>query len=424
MKIVTIGLGYIGLPTAIMFANYGQQVTGVDIQSDVIKSLQNGQVHIEEPDLQEALTRTIKSGNFKAQTQVEKADVFIVAVPTPNKKDDYKSCDLTYVLSAINSLLPFLEKGNTVIVESTIAPRTTEDIILPLIEGAGFEVGKDIFLVHCPERVLPGKILQELRDNNRIIGGVTEACTESGKEIYGSFVKGELISSSASAAELSKLMENTYRDVNIALANELAKVGDELAIDSLEVIKMANKHPRVNIHSPGPGVGGHCLAVDPYFVSSMAPTVTPLIQQARAINRSMPSFIVEKVKQLMTKIEGKKITVLGVTYKGNVDDIRESPALEIVQLLSEKTEYELVLFDPHVEKEWIEKNLKKAVLDSDLLLVLTDHNEFKTINLDQLIYMRQKVVFDTKNIFENNPAIKLISLGNLSNIRHLSMDRK
>ncbi|MDT1957209.1 nucleotide sugar dehydrogenase [Carnobacterium divergens] len=424
MKIVTIGLGYIGLPTAIMFANYGQQVIGVDVQSEVVNSLQEGQVHIEEPGLQEALTRAISSENFKAQTQVEQADVFIVAVPTPNKEDRYKSCDLTYVISAVNSLIPFLEKGNTVIVESTIAPRTTEDVILPLIEEAGFKVGEDVFLVHCPERVLPGKILQELRYNNRIIGGVTEACTKSGKEIYGIFVKGELISSSASAAELSKLMENTYRDVNIALANELAKIGDTLAIDSLEVIEMANKHPRVNIHSPGPGVGGHCLAVDPYFISSMAPTVTPLIQQAREINSTMPAFIVEKVEELMTKIDGKKITVLGVTYKGNVDDIRESPALEIVDLLKEKSGYELSIFDPHVEKEWIEKEFKNAVINSDLLLVLTDHDEFKTIDVDQLVQMRQKVVFDTKNIFGRNPAIKLISLGSLANIRDLNMNEK
>lgn len=424
MKIVTIGLGYIGLPTAIMFANYEQQVIGVDIQSEVVNSLKNGQVHIEEPGLQEALTCAVTSGNFKAQTQVEKADVFIVAVPTPNKKDRYKSCDLTYVVSAVNSLIPFLEKGNTVIVESTIAPRTTEDVLLPLIEEAGFKVGEDIFLVHCPERVLPGKILQELRYNNRIIGGVTEACTNMGKEIYGIFVKGELISSSASAAELSKLMENTYRDVNIALANELAKIGDELAIDSLEVIEMANKHPRVNIHSPGPGVGGHCLAVDPYFISSMAPTVTPLIQQARQINSTMPVFIVGKVEQLMTKIGGKKITVLGVTYKGNVDDIRESPALEIVELLKEKKDYELSIFDPHVEKEWIEKEFKNAVMNSDLLLVLTDHDEFKKIDVDQLVQMRQKVVFDTKNIFEKNSVIQFISLGNLSSIKDLNTSEK
>ena len=424
MKIITIGLGYIGFPTAVMFANYGQQVIGIDVQSKIVNSLQEGQIHIEEPGLQEAFTCAIASGNFKAQTQFEKADVFIVAVPTPNKNDRYKSCDLTYVLSAVNSLIPFLEKGNTVIVESSIAPRTTEDVLLPLIEEAGFKVGEDIYLVHCPERVLPGRILQELRNNNRIIGGVTEACTHAGKEIYGIFVKGELISSSASAAEFSKLMENTYRDVNIALANEFAKIGDELAIDSLEVIEMANKHPRVNIHSPGPGVGGHCLAVDPYFISSMAPKLTPLIQQAREINSTMPIFIVKKVKQLMTKIVGKKITVLGVTYKGNVDDIRKSPALEIIELLKEKKDYELSIFDPHVKKEWIERNLNKAVMNSDLLLILTDHDEFKTIDADQLVHMRQKVIFDTKNIFERNSEFKLISLGNLANIKDLNMNEK
>lgn len=420
MKIVVIGLGYIGLPTGVMFANYGQDVVGVDVQPEVINSLQNGQIHIEEPGLQKALTQCIESGKFKAQTTVEKADVFIIAVPTPNKKDRFKSCDLTYVISAMNSILSYLEKGNTIIIESTVSPRTTEDIILPLVEKMGFKVGKDIFLVHCPERVLPGKILQELENNNRIIGGVTNACTESGKKIYSIFVKGELISASASTAELSKLMENTYRDVNIALANELVKIGDELAIDSLEVIKMANKHPRVNIHSPGPGVGGHCLAVDPYFISSKAPLVTPLIQIARATNKSMPQFILEKVEQIMTQINGEKITILGVTYKGNVDDIRESPSIEIIELLKMQGKYEISVFDPHVKLDWVEKEIDKATQNSDLLLILTDHSEFQNIKYEKIVNMHQKVVFDTKEIFEKKYDIQLISLGNLSDISKLN----
>lgn len=417
MKIVTIGLGYIGLPTSIMFANHGQEVIGIDVQSDVIKSLQNNQVHIEEPGLQSALLKARNSGGFRAQMEIEKADVFIIAVPTPNNADKYQSCDLTYVLSAVKSIIPYLEKGNIVIIESTVAPRTTEDIILPLVESTGLEVGKDLFLVHCPERVLPGKILHELKHNNRIIGGVTKACVAAGKKIYGLFVEGDLISSSAAAAELSKLMENTYRDVNIALANELAKIGDELAIDSLEVIEMANKHPRVNIHTPGPGVGGHCLAVDPYFIVAEAPTVTPLIQQAREINRSMPKFIVEKTTALMEQVNGKKITILGVTYKGNVDDIRESPALEIAEILQDNNEFEVILYDPHVQVEWIEPDFNKAVMGSDLLLVLTDHDEFKEIKAEQLDDMTQKNVFDTKSIFLKSSEINLITMGNLAAIK-------
>lgn len=419
MKIVVMGLGYIGLPTGIMFANYGQQVIGVDVQSEIVQSLQNRQVHIEEPGLQEALLNAIEIGNFKARTIVEKADVFIVAVPTPNKNDDYKSCDLTYVTSAVRMILPHLEKGNTIIIESTIAPKTTEGIILPLVEEAGFAVGKDIFLVHCPERVLPGKILEELLYNDRIIGGITPACTESGKKIYGIFVKGKLIEASASVAELSKLMENTYRDVNIALANELVKVGDALNIDSLQVIEIANRHPRVNIHSPGPGVGGHCLAVDPYFISAKAPSVTSLIQQARKVNNSMPLFIVTKVRQLMMKINGKKITVFGVTYKGNVDDTRESPALQIIDLLEKEGCYELSIFDPHVKRDWIEESFDKAVKKSDLVLILTDHDEFKKNNLINKNEIQGKIIFDTKNIYANNYENGVITLGNISEMDNI-----
>lgn len=414
MKILTIGLGYIGLPTAVMFANYGQEVIGVDVKKEVVASLQNGRVHLEEPGLQTALSEAIRLGNFKAQTNVENADTFIVAVPTPNKKDQYMSCDLTYVISAVDSLIPYLQKGNTVIIESTIAPRTTNDIIMPMIEKAGFKVGQDIFLVHCPERVLPGQILNELRTNNRIIGGVTPACVEAGKKVYGIFVEGELITSSATAAELSKLMENTYRDVNIALANELVKVGYELDIDSLEVIEMANKHPRVNIHQPGPGVGGHCLAVDPYFIIAEAPEQTPLIQQARAINTSMPNFVVDKVNNIMSKNNGKKVTILGVAYKGNVDDIRESPALKIIDQLKQENNYEVSVFDPHVKQDWIEDNLDHAVENSDLLVVLTDHNEFKMIDSDALKTMKHRWILDTKNIIQPDTDMTLLNLGNIS----------
>lgn len=420
MKIVTIGLGYIGLPTSIMFANHGQEVVGVDTQLEVVASLKEGKVHIEEPGLQDALIKSIESGNFKVKSTAEKADVFIIAVPTPNQSDSYKSCDLSYVIDAVNSILPYLEEGNSIILESTVSPLTTEKVILPIIEKSGLIVGKNIFLAHCPERVLPGSILKELEQNNRIIGGVTTACTDKGKEIYGIFVKGELISASASEAELAKLMENTYRDVNIALANEVVKIGDELSIDSLKVIQLANKHPRVNLHSPGPGVGGHCLAVDPYFISAEAPDVSPLIQTARRINKSMPQFILSKIEQIMTQINGTKLTVLGVTYKGNVDDVRESPGLEIVELLKKQKKFNFTIFDPHVEMAEVEKNFDVAIEGSDLLVVLTDHDEFKNINDRMLSNMNQKIVFDTKNIFEVNSKITCISLGDLSNIENLN----
>ncbi len=396
-----------------MFANHGQVVVGVDVKKETVDMLNEGRIHVEEPGLQKELDEALLSKRFKAQLDLEAADAFIISVPTPNKGDEYLSCDLTHVKDAVNSILPLLEKGNVVILESTIAPRTTEDVVKPMIEGAGFVVGEDVFLVHCPERVLPGKIIHELVFNNRIIGGLTPACVKAGKEVYNVFVKGELIEATAGAAELSKLMENTYRDVNIALANELAKIGDALQIDALEVIQMANKHPRVNLHYPGPGVGGHCLAVDPYFIVAATPENTSLIQMARGINNQMPHFILEKVKAFMNSIGGRKIAVCGVTYKGNVDDIRESPAIEIVNLLKNKTNFEMTIFDPHVQKPWVETNFEKAVFDADLILVLADHNEFKEITAEQLGGMKQKNIFDTKNIISRMAEVKIYNMGSL-----------
>ncbi|WP_088815623.1 MULTISPECIES: nucleotide sugar dehydrogenase [Listeria] len=413
MKIAVIGLGYIGLPTAIMFANHGQEVVGVDVKKEAVDMLNEGRLHLEEPGLQEELDKALLSKRFKAKLEPEAADVFIISVPTPNIPDEYLSCDLTHVKDAVNNILPFLEKGNVVILESTIAPRTTEDVVKPMLEEAGFIVGADVFLVHCPERVLPGKIIHELVYNNRIIGGLTPACIEAGKHVYGLFVQGELIEATAGAAELSKLMENTYRDVNIALANELAKIGDALQIDALEVIQMANKHPRVNLHSPGPGVGGHCLAVDPYFIVAATPENTPLIQKAREINNQMPHFILEKVKEFMNLIDGRKIVVCGVTYKGDVDDIRESPAIEIVQLLKDETDFEMTIFDPHVHKPWIEPNFEEAISGADLMLVLADHSEFRMIVAEQLDGMNQKNIFDTKNIISEMADARVYNMGSL-----------
>ena len=415
MKICTIGLGYIGLPTSIMFAKHDTHVIGVDIKPEVIDLLNSGRIHIEEPGLQEALEEVVEKGTFKAALKPEKADAFIISVPTPNNNDEYKSCDLNFVLGAVKNVIPFLEKGNVLIVESTIAPRSMDDFVRPLVEEAGYVVGKDIFLVHCPERVLPGQIMHELIFNNRIVGGVTEACTEAGVKVYSTFVQGEIIRTDAKTAEMSKLMENTFRDVNIALANELTKVCNELDINALDVITMANKHPRVNLHTPGPGVGGHCLAVDPYFIVAKAPETAKLISLARDINVSMPHFVVENVNTLMEKVNGKVVTVFGLTYKGNVDDIRESPAMEIFELLKEENKYDVRAFDPHVDKDFIVKNIEEAVNNSDMILILTDHNEFKELNWDALSGMKTKQIFDTKNSVQNTSQdFNYINFGNLS----------
>jgi UDP-N-acetyl-D-mannosaminuronic acid dehydrogenase len=416
MKVCTIGLGYIGLPTSITFANYGVEVVGVDINQEVVDLLNNGVIHIEEPGLQEALQAAIDSSKFKASLQPEKADAFIIAVPTPNHNDKYKSCDLTFVINAVKNVLPHLEKGNVLIVESTIAPRTMDDYVKPLIENDGFIIGEDIYLVHCPERVLPGQILHEMIYNNRIVGGITPKCAEEGARIYGAFVKGEIIKTGAKVAEMSKLMENTFRDVNIALANELARVCNKLEINALEVIEMANKHPRVNIHSPGPGVGGHCLAVDPYFIVAKTPETAQIINLSREINSSMPYFVVDAVTNLLEKVDGKVVTLFGLTYKGNVDDIRESPAMEIKNILEQMNKYEVRSFDPHVKRDFVCENMEEAVDNSDIILILADHNEFKELDYRTLNLMRNKQIFDTKNTVKTRHIdFDYITLGNLYN---------
>ena len=414
MKICVIGLGYIGLPTSIMFAKHGVDIIGVDIKQSIIDSLNKGKIYFEEPGLQEALDEVHAKGKLKASMKPEKADAFIISVPTPNSNDEFKSCDLKYVLNALEALLPYAEKGNVIIVESTIAPRSMDDVIKPLVEAAGFTVGEDLYLVHCPERVLPGQIMYELIYNNRIIGGVTPACTEAGEKIYSTFVKGEMIKTDAKTAEMSKLMENTFRDVNIALANELVKICTKLEVNALDVIEMANKHPRVNIHTPGPGVGGHCLAVDPYFIVSKTPEFAKLIHLSREINVSMPEFVVENVNKLMAYRRKKIITIFGLTYKGNIDDIRESPAMEIYEMLKEQGNYEIRAYDPYVHLDWVYSDIETAVTKSDLLLILTDHNEFKVFTGDVLQKMNDKLIVDTKNIVKSvSPDIEYVNYGTL-----------
>ncbi|MEB8262735.1 nucleotide sugar dehydrogenase [Mammaliicoccus sciuri] len=411
MKLSVIGLGYIGLPTALLFASKGLDVTGIDVNKAVVDKLNNKELHIEENGIQELLEQTIDSKNFKASIEVEHSDYYIVAVPTPHLEDN--SCDVSYLKDAIMKLKNVIKKNDTIIVESTIGPRTMEDVVQPMIESYGFTVGEDIYLAHCPERVLPGKIIHEMIHNNRIIGGITEACTQKTIELYKQLVQGKLLETKASTAEMSKLMENTYRDLNIALANELVKISDKLNINALDVIKLANEHPRVNIHLPGPGVGGHCLAVDPYFIVASDPENSEIIANARKINNSMPKYVIEKVNSIMESIQGKKITVLGLTYKGNIDDIRESPALDIYHELKLKSKFEVIAQDSHVHLDWVENDIEKSLENSDLALVLTDHNEYKDLANYVNGTMSQNVVFDTKNIVENTNAMKYFNFNNL-----------
>jgi UDP-N-acetyl-D-mannosaminuronic acid dehydrogenase len=414
MKLCTVGLGYIGLPTSAMFAYHGVDVLGVDINQHAVDTINQGKIHIEEPGLGEMVNEVVKNGKFRASLTPEEADVFIIAVPTPNHDDEYKSCDLSYVVSATKTVLPYVKKGNVIIVESTIAPRTMDDVVRPIVEEAGFKVGQDIYLAHCPERVLPGQILQELIYNNRIVGGITPECTKQAAQAYRTFVKGEIIETEAKTAEMSKLMENTFRDVNIALANELTKVCNNLDINVLDVISMANKHPRVNIHWPGPGVGGHCLAVDPYFIVAKSPEYAKIIKLSRDVNVSMPEYVVENVEKIVNK--DSKIAAFGVTYKGNVDDMRESPSMDIINILKDKG-YNVSIHDPHVtHHEFV--SVEESVKGADLILILTDHNEFKEYNYNDLAKeMNNKQLFDTRNIVKQDTYrdIKIINYGNLYN---------
>ncbi len=408
MKVCIIGQGYIGLPTAALFSRNHCEVVGVDVSEEMINNLNKGIIHIEEPGIAEIIKNAVENKVYVASLTPQKADAFIITVPTPYIVENY-SCDLSYVISACESIVPYLEKGNTVIVESTIAPMSTDETIKPIFEKAGFTIGEDLYLAHCPERVLPGRIIEELIHNDRIIGGVTPECAKKASEVYGQFVKGDLMLTEAKTAELSKCMENTFRDVNIALANELAKICAEIGVNALDVIEMANKHPRVNLHSPGPGVGGHCLAIDPYFIYAKAPETAKIIKLARDTNNSMPDFVCENVEKIIQK---GKIAVLGVSYKGNTGDDRESPAYEIIAKLSPN--YEIAIHDPHIKNPNF-VSLDDATKDADLILVLCDHNEFKDMDYELILKnMSNPIIFDTKNIIKEVPSeIKLFNYGNL-----------
>ena len=315
--------------------------------------------------------------------------------------------------------MPYLKKGNVVIVESTIAPLSMRNVIKPLFEKEGFKIGSDIYLAHCPERVLPGNLIYELVNNNRIIGGMTPECAVKAADVYGIFVKGNIIKTSAEVAEMSKCMENTFRDVNIALANELVKICSNIGINALEVIEIANQHPRVNLHYPGPGVGGHCLAIDPYFIYALAPEESKMIKMSRDINRSMPSFVVQKTKEILEKenITSGIISVFGISYKGNSDDDRESPSYEIISLL--ENDYDIRIYDPHIPEKTME--FEEAIQGSSLILILTDHDEFKYLDHASIIsHMENPIIFDTKNIVQKDfvhDEIKLYNFGNLFKLK-------
>jgi UDP-N-acetyl-D-mannosaminuronic acid dehydrogenase len=387
-RICVIGLGYIGLPTASTLATHGYQVIGVDVNAQVIATLRSGGLHIHEPGLRTLVQAAIGSGNLRVSEYPELADAFIIAVPTPFQAD--KHADLRAVKSASESIVPYLRQGNLVILESTSPPRTTIDIVAPILERSGLKAGSDFYLVYSPERVLPGQILRELIENARVIGGIDRDSAEAGRDLYANFVRGEIVLTDATTAEMVKLMENTYRDVNIAIANEFARLAEQLGVDVWEAITHANRHPRVNILTPGPGVGGHCISVDPWFLVEAAPELTPLIATARKVNDEQPAFVLRLVLRAMNgDLTGKRIAALGLSYKPEVDDLRESPAIKIVHRLVQAGAL-VKIYEPFKRYALIEgaqtaASLDEAVEDAELLILLVRHSELCSINPVQLL---------------------------------------
>lgn len=394
-KVSVIGLGYIGLPTAAIMASRGLQVVGVEVNQQAVDTINAGKIHIVEPDLDIVVRSAVTTGNLRATTQPEAAQAFMVAVPTPFKGDDHQP-DLSYVEAAAKSIAPVLEKGNLVILESTSPVGATEKLAAWLKEARpdlSFPQDNDgvtdINIAHCPERVLPGYVLQELVSNDRVIGGMTPECSEKAVALYKTFVKGDCIVTNARTAEMAKLTENSCRDVQIAFANELSMICDQLDINVWELISLANRHPRINILQPGPGVGGHCIAVDPWFIINRTPELAPLIHTARIVNDSKPQWVIGQVEKQVARFlndhpnkvkSDVTVACFGLAFKPDIDDLRESPALEITQQLSTHSEFKVVAIEPNAKK--VDADITVVSLDvafsiADIYVLLVDHKTFK-----------------------------------------------
>lgn len=414
--ISVIGLGYIGLPTATAFASSGKRVLGVDLNRYAVDTINQGKIHIVEPDLDVAVKSAVENGLLTASTKVLPADAFLIAVPTPFK--DHYQPDLSYVESASKSIAPVLQKGNLVVLESTSPVGATEEVEKWLAElrpdltfPSQADDQADVKLAYCPERVLPGKIMQELFSNDRVIGGLSDACAQQASRLYKLFVQGECIVTNARTAEMCKLTENSFRDVNIAFANELSLICDHLNISVWELIKLANRHPRVNILQPGAGVGGHCIAVDPWFIVAQSPEQARLIRTAREVNDYKPHWVIEQVKKALAdavterncKASDITIACLGLAFKPDIDDLRESPAVEITAELADWHAGKVLAVEPNIEKlsAQLQQKVELASLDSalenaDILVLLVDHQQFKAVSANSIT---QKWVIDTRGIW-------------------------
>ncbi len=384
-----LGLGYVGLPTAAVLATVGRRVAGVDLRRDILDTINAGRIHIVEPELDALVRAAVAAGTLRAVPEPVPAATFLICVPTPITPDHLP--DLRHVEAAAHAIVPALRPGCLVVLESTVPPGTLRELVAPIITRTGLVPGRDVFLAHAPERVLPGAVLREVVENERIVGGLTDACTAHCADFYETFVRAVVHRSGAEVAELSKLAENAFRDVNIAFANELANVCARLGLDVWEVIRLANRHPRVQILRPGPGVGGHCIAVDPWFIAAAAPQDTPLIQAARQVNDQRPERVLGQVRNLAARLRRPKVACLGLAYKPDIDDLRESPALHIAQALAADPELDLLLVEPHLQRSPIAGapliSLGEALAAADILVILVAHRQFRHLRPDQLLHL-------------------------------------
>lgn len=415
--VCVMGLGYIGLPTAAVIARSGCRVLGVDVNSNIVDTINRGEIHIEEVDLDGLVQGVVQRKLLRASTMVEPADVFVIAVPTPFGDDH--APDISYVLAAATSIAAVLKTGDTVIVESTSPVGTTDrvkDLIAKLrpdlkVPGVTADT-PDVAIAYCPERVLPGKILEELISNDRSIGGITPRCARKALTFYKRFVRGECVTTDARSAEMTKLVENAFRDVNIAFANELSIVADQMGLDVWEVIRLANRHPRVNILQPGPGVGGHCIAVDPWFIVHGAPDHTPLIRTAREVNDGKVGHVIARASALIEANPAKTIGLLGLAFKANIDDFRESPAKKVATALAQKYGARIRIVEPYAAALPDEfegsgaqlTDIDSALQDCGILIALVDHDAFKAIPLAE---RRDKLVYDTRGIWPDQPVMAI-----------------
>ncbi|MDU4912107.1 nucleotide sugar dehydrogenase [Clostridium baratii] len=399
-KLNIIGLGYIGLPTGLMFAANGMEVVGTDFNEKIVKTLNEGKTTFKEDGLDELFKKAVDNG-MEFTTEYQKTDRYIITVPTPYIKES-KKLDAKYVISAVNSVLDVCDKGTILVIESTVSPGTMDKYVRPVIEERGFKIGEDIHLVHAPERIIPGKMVEELEFNSRTIGADNVEIGQMVKEWYSIFCKGEIVVTDIKTAELSKVVENTFRDINIAFANELSRICRRENLDVYELINIANKHPRVNILTPGPGVGGHCISVDPWFLVGDYPDLVNIIAAAREVNDGQPEFIIDRIREVMKEngiTDISKVGLYGLTYKENIDDMRESPTLQLLEKLEKYFVTGIKTYDPWIEEKQVEGQyleFDRFLNDVELVVILVGHDHIK----ENSHKLEGKIVLDTRNLSE------------------------